>query len=353
MIGPGEIRLGDLVIGPDRPPLVVAELSGNHEGSLDKALAMVEAAAGAGAHAVKLQTYTADTMTLDVRRDEFLVTDPDSPWHGRSLYDLYLEAATPWAWHERIFARCAELGLLAFSTPFDATAVDFLQELDVPCFKISSFENTDLPLVRRVAATGKPLLISTGLATADELAETVDAARRAGCRDLVLLKCTSTYPADPAGSNLRTIPDLAARFSCLTGISDHTLGVGVSVAAVAVGAVLIEKHFTLRRADGGVDAAFSLEPEELRLLVDESRRAWQGLGTVSYGPTAAEQQSLRHRRSIYIVQDIPAGGTLTPANTRVIRPGLGLAPKHLDEVLGRRARTALKRGAALRWEDLE
>jgi len=347
-----DIQIGGITLGRDHPPLVVAEMSGNHDQSLPRALALVEAAARAGAHALKLQTYTADTMTIDIAAGEFLIDDPGSPWCGQSLYQLYQKAATPWAWHAPLFERCRELGLIPFSTPFDASAVDFLLDLDVPCFKISSFENTDLPLIRRVAATGKPLLVSTGMATEAELSETVAAAREAGCGEIVLLKCTSTYPATPEHSNLNTLSALRSRFGCQVGISDHTLGVGVAVAAVALGAVVVEKHFTLDRAAGGVDAAFSLEPAEMQLLVTESRRAWQALGTARFGPTASEEPALRHRRSLYIVQDVAAGEVLTAANVRAIRPGLGLAPKYLDEVLGRRARHDLARGRPVAWEDL-
>jgi pseudaminic acid synthase len=347
-----EIRLGEMIIGSGRAPLVVAEMSGNHNQSLDRALAIVDAAAAAGAHALKLQTYTADTMTIDMTSGEFFIDDPESLWQGQSLHELYRQAYTPWDWHQPIFDRCRELGLLAFSTPFDATAIDFLQELDVPCFKIASFENTDLPLIGRAAATGKPLIISTGMATVEELAETVACARENGCRDLVLLKCTSTYPATPGNSNIVTMEDLRRRFGCLVGISDHTMGVGVSVAAVGLGAVLVEKHFTLDREDGGVDARFSLEPVELELLARECRRAWEALGRVHYGPTDAERASLRHRRSLYVVADMAAGEVFTTENLRCIRPGLGLAPRHMTEVLGRKAGRDLPRGTALSWEDL-
>ena len=269
--------------------MVIAEMSGNHNQSLDRALAIVDAAAASGVHALKIQTYTPDTMTIDLDEREFHIGDPNSLWAGRSLYDLYGDAYTPWEWHEAIFDRARTLGLIAFSTPFDETAVDFLESLDVPCYKIASFENTDIGLIRRVASTGKPLVISTGMASVAELDETVRAAREAGCRDLVLLKCTSTYPADPANSNIRTIPHLRELFGCHVGVSDHTAGVGVAVAAVALGASVIEKHFTLRRADGGVDSAFSLEPAEMAQLVVETTRAWQAMGAISYGPTPAEQ----------------------------------------------------------------
>jgi len=346
------IDLGGRLVGPEYPPLVVAEMSGNHNQSLERALALVDAAAAAGAHALKLQTYTPDTMTIDMKTGDFFIDDPQSLWHGQSLYELYEKAATPWAWHEPVFARCWELGLIPFSTPFDATAVDFLNDLDVPCYKISSFENTDLALIRRVAMTGKPVIISTGLASYDELQETVAVARAAGCRDLILLQCTSAYPAAPLDANIRTMVSLRRDFGCQVGISDHTAGVGVAVAAVALGAVFVEKHFTLDRQDGGVDAAFSLAPPDLRMLVDESLRAWQSLGRVTYGARANEQSSLRFRRSLYIVADVAAGEILTPANVRAIRPGMGLAPKHLDRVIGQRAVRDLSRGTPLRSEDI-
>ena len=310
----------------------------------------MEAAAKAGAHALKLQTYTADTMTLDLPEGEFFITDPNSLWAGSSLYALYEKAHTPWAWHAPIFARARELDMLAFSTPFDDAAVDFLKSLDVPAYKIASFENTDIPLIRKVAATGKPMIISTGMASIAELDHSVRAARAAGCKDLVLLKCTSTYPATPANSHVRTIPHMAGLFGCQVGLSDHTMGVGVSVAAVAMGATVIEKHFTLDRADGGVDASFSLEPAEMASLVIETERAWQGMGHVQYGATEAEQKSLQYRRSLYVVRDIAEGEAFTPDNIRAIRPGLGLAPKHIDAVLGRKARHPLKRGTALSWD---
>lgn len=346
-------KIGSRSVGAGAAPLIIAEMSGNHNQSLDLALRIVEAAAKAGAHALKLQTYTADTMTLDLDQGEFFIKDPDSLWAGSSLYELYRQAHTPWEWHEPIFARARELGMLAFSTPFDESAVDFLEGLGVPAYKIASFKNTDLPLIRRVAATGKPLIISTGMASIAELDESVRAAREAGCRDLVLLKCTSTYPASPANSNLLTIPHLRALFGCEVGLSDHSMGVGVSVAAVALGATVIEKHFTLDRAAGGVDASFSLEPAELASLVVETERAWQAMGQVRYGPTQAEGKSLVYRRSLYVTRDMQAGELFCADNVRAIRPGLGLAPKHYEALLGRRARQALKRGTALDWTLVE
>ncbi|MCK9285622.1 MAG: pseudaminic acid synthase [Rhodocyclaceae bacterium] len=346
------MKIAHRLVNRDQPPFVIAEMSGNHNQSLERALAIVEAAAAAGAHALKLQTYTADTMTLDIAGAGFSIQDGNSLWNGRSLYDLYREASTPWEWHGPIFERCRTLGLIPFSTPFDETAVDFLEQLGAPCYKVASFENTDLPLIRRIAATGKPMIVSTGMATVAELDESVRAARAAGCRELVLLKCTSTYPATAENSNVLTVPHLRTLFDCEVGISDHTMGVGVAVAAVALGACVIEKHFTLRRADGGVDSAFSLEPEELRALVVESERAWQSLGSVRYGPTAAEKNSLAFRRSLYVVADVKAGEAFTPDNLRAIRPGLGLAPKHLDVFLGKKAGRDIARGTPLSWDML-
>jgi len=344
------IRLGSREIGLQHAPFIIAEMSGNHNQSLERALEIVEAAAKAGAHALKIQTYTPDTMTLDLDEREFHISDPNSLWAGTSLYKLYGEAYTPWEWHKPIFDRARELGMLAFSTPFDDTAVDFIESLNVPCYKIASFENTDLPLIRRVAATGKPLIISTGMATVGELDETVRAAREAGCKDLILLKCTSTYPATPENTNLLTIPHLRELFGCEVGLSDHTMGIGVSVASVALGATVIEKHFTLARADGGVDSTFSLEPEEMRALVTESERAWQALGRVSYGASEAEKKSLVYRRSLYVARDIQKGEVFTRENMRAIRPGYGLPPKHFEAVLGRQAKQNLTRGTALSWD---
>jgi N-acetylneuraminate synthase len=336
-------------IGPSHAPYIVAEMSGNHNQSLERALQIVDAAAATGAHALKIQTYTADTMTIDIREGEFFISDSKSLWQGESLYKLYQQAYTPWEWHKPIFDRCRERGIVGFSTPFDESAVDFLQELDVPCYKVASFENTDLPLVRKIAATGKPMIISTGMATAAELDETVRAARQSGCKDLILLKCTSTYPATPENTNISTIPHMRGLFRCQVGLSDHTMGIGVSVASVAFGATLIEKHFTLRRADGGVDSAFSMEPEEMKALVTETGRAWQALGAVSYGPTAAEEVSTTYKRSLYIVRDLKAGEVLGSDNVRAIRPGLGLPPKYLDSVLGMRVSKDVKRGTPVSW----
>jgi N-acetylneuraminate synthase len=325
-------------------------MSGNHNQSLERALAIVDAAAAAGAHALKLQTYTADTMTLDVAGGEFRIDDEGSLWKGQNLHALYRQAYTPWEWHAPIMQRARSLGMACFSSPFDETAVDFLESLDVPAYKIASFENVHLPLIRRVAATGKPVIISTGMATLAEIDEAVRAARDAGCRDLVLLKCTSTYPATPESTNVLTIPHLRSMFDCEVGLSDHTMGVGVAVAAVAHGATVVEKHFTLSRADGGVDSAFSLEPAELRALVVESERAWQALGEIAYGPTAAEGKSLQFRRSIYVTEDLQAGAVLSEANLRCIRPGFGLPPKFYDILIGRRVSRDVRRGTPMSWD---
>jgi N-acetylneuraminate synthase len=344
------ITIGDRTISRRHRPFVIAEMSGNHNQSLDRALQIVEAAAHAGAHALKIQTYTPDTMTLDLNEREFHVSDPHSLWTGTSLYDLYRQAQTQPEWHKPIFDKARELGLVAFSTPFDPTAVDFLERLNVPAYKIASFENTDLALVRRVASTRKPLIISTGMATIAELDETVRAAREAGCEDLVLLKCTSSYPALPASANVLTIPHLRELFDCEVGLSDHTMGLGVAIASVALGATVVEKHFTLNRADGGVDSQFSMEPAEMSQLVVETERAWQALGQVQYGPTEGEKASIQFRRSLYATEDVAAGSLLTPENVRAIRPGLGLAPKYLKQVLGRPVRCDVKRGTPLSWD---
>ena len=331
-------------------PMIIAEMSGNHNQSLERALAIVDEAAKAGADAIKLQTYTADTMTLDISEGEFFIADKDNLWKGESLYNLYKKAYTPWAWHKPIFDRCRELGIMGFSTPFDATAVDFLEEMDVPCYKIASFENIDLPLIKKVAQTGKPMIVSTGMASLAELDDLVRAARENGCADLTLLKCTSSYPATPEGTNLLTIPHMRELFGCKVGLSDHTLGIGAAVASVALGAAAIEKHFTLSRADGGVDSAFSMEPEEMAQLVRECESAAQALGCVSYDVQEQEKKSLQFRRSLYIVEDMKKGDRITEKNMRSIRPGLGLAPKYYEMVLGMRANCDIKQGTPLIWE---
>jgi len=344
------MKIGMRRIGVDQRPYLIAEMSGNHNQSLERALAIVDAAAEAGADAIKLQTYTADTMTLDVDAPGFVIDDPDSLWAGRRLHDLYDEAHTPWAWHAPIVERAVSRGLHCFSTPFDESAVDFLETLGVPGYKIASFEIVDLPLIRRVASTGKPMIMSTGMASLAEIDEAVKEARSGGCTQLALLKCTSTYPANPENTNVTTIPNMREAFDCEIGLSDHTMGCGVAIAAVALGATVIEKHFTLRRADGGVDAAFSLEPQEFLQLRLESERAWQSLGRIAYGPTQAEDKSRAFRRSLYIAQDLDAGDVLTPENVRIVRPGFGLPPKYYELIIGRRVNCNVKRGEPLRWE---
>jgi len=341
--------IGDVEIGTDKDPFIIAEMSGNHNQSLERALAIVDAVAESGAHALKLQTYTADTMTLDLAEREFFIDDPKSPWKGSSLYDLYKLAHTPWEWHEAIFKRARERGLIAFSAPFDATAVDFLESLNVPAYKIASFENIDLPLIRKVAATGKPVIISTGMASLAEIDEAVRTAREAGCKDLILLKCTSSYPASPSSSNLRSIPYLKTLFNCEVGLSDHTLGIGAAVASVALGASVIEKHVTLDRAEGGVDAAFSLEPDELAQLVRETRIASEALGAVHLGRTEEENGSLVFRRTLYICEDLKQGDKLTSKNLRAIRPGFGLAPKYQEKFINRCVNQDVAKGTAMDW----
>jgi pseudaminic acid synthase len=348
----GRIKIGSHNIGQDYPPFIIAEMSGNHNTSLDRALSIVDSAADSGAHAIKLQTYTPETMTLDINHSEFVINNADSIWNGRSLYSLYEEAHTPWEWHIKIMERAKEKNILCFSTPFDESSVDFLESLEVPCYKISSFECTDLPLIKKVASTGKPMIISTGMASISDIAETVKVASSGGCKDIILLKCTSTYPASPDSTNLRTISNMREVFNCEVGISDHTNGIGVSLGSIAFGSTVIEKHFTLARSDGGVDSLFSLEPNELKDLSVESKSVWQALGGIHYGPTSSEKKSLIGRRSIYVSEDIKKGEVLTIKNIRRIRPGLGLEPKYFDIVIGRRVNISLKRGTPLSWEML-
>ena len=333
----------------DDKPFIIAEMSGNHNQSLERAMKIVEAAAEIGVDAIKLQTYTADTMTIDKDTDEFFIADKDSLWQGESLYSLYKKAYTPWEWQEKIFRHAEELGLICFSTPFDGTSVDFLEGIGCPIYKIASFENIDLPLIRKVAKTGKPVIASTGMASVAELDDMVRTAKENGCEDLTLLKCTSSYPATPEGTNLRTIPHMKELFNCKVGLSDHTLGIGAAVASIALGATVIEKHFTLSRADGGVDSAFSLEPEEMKLLVRECNTAYQALGEVRYNTQAQEEKSLQFRRSLYIVEDMKKGDVLTEHNLRSIRPGRGLAPKNYDILLGKRVNKDIKKGTAVSW----
>ena len=344
------IKIGNIFIGDNCPPLIVAEMSGNHNQSLRKALRIVDEAARAGAHALKIQTYTADTMTLDVKKRGFLIRDSKSLWNGMSLYQLYKKAYTPWQWHEPIFKRCRKLELIGFSTPFDATAVDFLESLNVPCYKIASFENTDIPLLHKVALTGKPVMISSGMATRKELEEAVATLRETGCREIVLLKCTSAYPASPEDSNVRTIPHMRQLYKCHIGLSDHSLGFGVAIAGIALGACVIEKHFTLSRSEGGVDSVFSMEPAEMKALTIESKKAWQALGRINYGPTKAEKRMMAFRRSIYVVKDLKAGDEFREDNLKIIRPGYGLAPRYYHNLIGKRAKRDLKKGTAANWD---
>ena len=344
------ITIAGRTIGKGSLPFIIAEMSGNHNQSLDRALDIVNAAAKAGAHALKLQTYTADTITLDVSEREFFISDHASLWNGNSLHTLYQQAHTPWEWHKPIFERCRELGLICFSSPFDESAVDFLESLGAPAYKIASFENIHLPLIRKAASTGKPLIISTGMASIAELDEAVRTAREAGCDNIILLKCTSTYPAEPINTNILTIPHLQDLFGTQVGLSDHTMGIGVSVAAVALGATVIEKHFTLSRAEGGVDSVFSLEPDELVNLVTETRRAWQSLGRIAYGPTKKELASLQFRRSLYVAEDMAAGEIFCERNLRVVRPGLGLSPKFYNMFLGKQVNYSVKKGTPATWD---
>ncbi|MGN4126578.1 pseudaminic acid synthase [Lysinibacillus sphaericus] len=346
------IQIGDKKIGRTEKPFIIAEMSGNHNQSLKRALKIVDLAAEAGADAVKLQTYTPDTMTLDIHTGEFFIKSDTNLWKGQSLYNLYKEAYTPWEWHEAIFNRCKEHGMVAFSSPFDETAVDFLETLNVPAYKIASFENVDIPLIKKVAATGKPIIISTGMASIAELDEAVQAVKSQENEQIILLKCTSTYPATPENSNISTIPHMKELFGTEMGLSDHTMGVGVSVAAVTLGATVIEKHFTISRADGGVDSTFSLEPHELRMLVEETERAWKSLGTIIYGPTNLEKPSLDYRRSLYIGENLKTGDVLTKENVRVVRPGYGLAPKYFELVVGKKIKIDVLKGTPLTFDIL-
>jgi len=336
------------LLSPQKPPFIIAEMSGNHNGSLARALRIVEAAARAGVDSIKFQTYTAHTITLDCDRPDFRIDDPKSLWNGRGLFDLYQEAHTPWEWHAELFLAARRLGLVPFSTPFDATAVDFLEETVCPeLYKIASFELTHLPLIAKVAATGKPIIMSAGMATKKEIAEALRTARTAGCADITLLKCTSAYPADASDANLMTMKDMAERFKVKIGLSDHTLGIGTSLAAVAMGAVAVEKHFTLCRAEGGVDSAFSLEPEEMRLLKTESERAWRARGKVVYGGTENEKNSRPFRQSVWPTRAIKAGEVLKAEDLKICRPGLSLPPRDYGRILGKIAAHDIARGERL------
>jgi N-acetylneuraminate synthase len=345
-----KINISGRAIGLKHAPFIIAEMSGNHNQSLERALEIADAASKASVDAIKLQTYTADTLTIAMNKDEFLINDPESLWYGKSFYELYQEAHTPWEWHQPIFDRCKKLGLICFSTPFDETAVDFLESLNVPAYKVASFENNHLPLIRKIAQTGKPMFISTGMASQAELDEAVNTARNSGCNNLILLKCTSSYPASPENTNLLTIPHMRDLFDCQVGLSDHTLGIGCAVASVALGATVIEKHFTLSRADGGVDAVFSLEPAEMKTLVNESKSAWEALGKINYGPSDKEKGSLVFRRSIYIVEDMHEEDVFTRENLKIIRPGFGLSPKHYETILGKKISRDACKGTPFSWE---
>lgn len=345
-----DFKIKDRIIGAGHPPFIIAEMSGNHNQSLDKALSIIDAAADAGAHAVKLQTYTADTLTIDVSHGEFFISDENSLWEGRNLYNLYQEAYTPWEWHKALFDRARERGIICFSTPFDETAVDFLNELEMPVYKVASFENNHIPLLKKIASTGKPVIMSTGISTLADIELAVTTLLDNGCKDLVLLKCTSTYPASPENTNISTIPHMAQLFDCHAGLSDHTLGVGTAVASIALGARVIEKHFTLNRSEGGVDSAFSMEPAEFKTLVEETERAFLSLGKVTYGIMKEELKSLTFKRSIYVVEDMEEGEMFTERNIRIIRPGLGMYPKYYEHMLGKKINKSVKKGTALTFD---
>ncbi len=346
-------RVGEFEIGPGCRPFVVAELSGNHNGSMSRALSLIDAAYEAGADAVKLQTYKPSTMTLDSRGDGFLIEDESSSWRGSTLYELYEKAHTPWEWHDELFAHIRRKGMIAFSSPFDESSVSFLESLNCPIYKIASFEITDLPLIECVSSTGKPMILSTGMASLPEIQEALDVIRSTGNNPVVLLKCTSTYPASPANTNLRTMQDLMRWTSELVGLSDHSMGSAVAVAAAAMGAVVIEKHLTLSRQDGGVDAAFSMEPEEFKILVSDVKVAHDAIGEVRYGGTLDEQKNKAYRRSIYFSRDLPTGHVLSQEDIVIVRPGLGLEPKYRDAILGKKLIVDVQRGTASRWEVFE
>ena len=347
------MKIGKYKISRQSHPLIVAEMSGNHNKSLERAMLLVEQAAKSGAHMLKLQTYTADTLTINSEKKDFQILSEDSLWKGKTLHSLYDEAHTPWEWTEKIIKRCNELDIICFSTPFDETAVDFLEKLNVPAYKIASYENVHLPLIRKVAKTKKPIIISTGLASISEIEDAVNVLKEENCDQFALLKCTSAYPASPENSNVLTIPDLRKKFNCEVGLSDHTVGIGAALAAISHGATIVEKHFTLDRNDGGVDSSFSIEPNELKLLVDESKKTWQALGTIKYGVTESEKIGLQFRRSIYVIKDIDKDEQLTNKNIRIIRPGKGLLPKHFDKILGKKVNQKISRGTPMSWEFLD
>ncbi len=346
------IKIKNMIIGEGHPPFIIAEMSGNHNQSLERALEIVKAASMAGAHALKIQTYTPDTMTLNLSEREFYIEDPKSLWKGKSLYELYKEAMTPWEWHRPIKEACEKLGMIFFSTPFDETAVDFLESLNVDLYKIASFENTDHELLKKVAKTGKPIIMSTGMASLSELEESLTVLRQHGAKDIVLLKCTSAYPSDPREANLKTIAAMRDIFQVDVGLSDHTMGIGVAIASIGLGATVIEKHFTLDRKEGGVDSAFSMEPHEFKMLAEESQRAHASLGTINFEVSATEKHSLKFRRTLYITKDLAKGDVITKDHVRAIRPGLGLPVKHYHLVLGSVANCDIKKGTALTFDHL-
>jgi N-acetylneuraminate synthase len=345
-----DIQFAGITVGNNHKPFVIAEMSGNHNQSLERALSIIDAAADAGAHAIKLQTYTPDTLTIDVSHGEFFISDPKSLWEGKNLYELYKEAYTPWEWHKALFDRAKQRGIFCFSTPFDDSAVDFLESLDMHVYKIASFENNHLPLLKKIAQTHKPVIMSTGISTLADVEIAAKTLRENGCRDLILLKCTSTYPATPENTNILTIPHMANLFDCHVGLSDHTLGVGTAVAAVALGARVIEKHFTLDRSEGGVDSAFSMEPAEFKVLIEETERAFQSLGKVTYGILKDEEKSLGFKRSVYVIADMEVGEEFNQSNIRIIRPGHGLAPKYFEMLLGKKINKSVKKGTALTFD---
>tara|TARA_B100000989_G_scaffold124046_1_gene91733 strand:+ start:13399 stop:14469 length:1071 start_codon:yes stop_codon:yes gene_type:complete len=348
-----KMKIKNRKISQSEKPFIIAELSANHNKSLDKALTLVKKAAEANADAIKLQTYTADTMTFNLDSDQFMIRDKSSPWNGRHMYELYQEAHTPWEWHEEIFNYANNLNLLAFSSPFDDTAVDFLEELNVPAYKIASFECVDTQLIKKVAKTGKPLIISTGMANKQEIAEAVQVARKNGCEELSLLKCTSNYPASPKNTNISSIPVMRDLHDCQVGLSDHTMGFGVACAAISYGATIIEKHLTLDRSEGGVDSGFSTEPDEFSMLVSEVHKAWEAKGEIFFGETESEKNSRKRRRSLYFSEDISSGEILSARHIKRVRPGYGLEPKHFDEIIGKKLKRSVKMGQPITWNDIE
>ena len=347
------IKIKNIKISQKNKPIIIAEMSGNHNQSLNRALKIVDAAAECGVHMLKLQTYTPDTMTLNINSSDFLIKNKKSLWYGKYLYNLYKEAYTPWKWHAKIMNKAKKRGLICFSSAFDETSVDFLEKLKVPLYKIASFENTDLPLIRKIASTGKPVIVSTGMASLSEIKDIVKTLKSSGCKKYILLKCTSSYPAPPNNSNVKTIPEMIKKFKCEIGLSDHTLGIGAALSAIAHGATVIEKHFTLNRKDGGVDSAFSLEPDEMKLLVKESEIAWRSVGKIKYGPTKIEKNSMIFRRSLYVCQNIKKGESFSKENLRIIRPGNGIKPKFYDKIIGCIAKKSLKKGTALKWRFID